>query len=319
MPLDPRRIAVIAFPGISPFHLAVPSLIFAERPTLGLPKFEVQVCAEQPGTLPTGGGYDIVVTQDLGACQTAGTVILPSWPGHLPAASPALLESLRQAAAGGARLVGLCLGAFVLAEAGLLNGRAATTHWHWLPEFAARFPAVRTQNSSLYLSDGPCITSAGTVAAIDCCLHLVRQDLGATLTAKLARQLVTPPFRQGNQAQYIDAPLPQAAGDERLAALLLWMRENLAQPMSLDDLAERARMSRRTFTRRFQASQGTSPLQWLLHQRLQRAQHLLENTGLDLERIATASGLGSALSLRQHFAKHFNTTPSAYRREFSAT
>ena len=243
---------------------------------------------------------------------------MPSWPGELPAASPALCQTLRQAAADGARLVGLCLGAFVLAEAGLLEGRSATTHWRWLPEFAARHPGVRTENGSLYVTDGPCTTSAGTVAAIDCCLHLVRQDLGATLTARLARQLVTPPYRQGNQAQYIDSPLPRAAGDERLAALLDWMRENLAEPMSLDGLAGRARMSRRTFTRRFQASLGASPLQWLLHQRLQQAQHLLENTTLGLEHIAAASGLGSALSLRQHFAKCFNTTPSAYRREFAA-
>lgn len=318
MATDPRRIAVVAFPGISPFHLAVPGLIFAERAALGLPRFDLRVCAERPGTLATGVGYDIVVTHDLSACRDAGTIILPSWPGDLPAASPALCAALNAAAAGGARLVGLCLGAFVLAEAGLLDGRRATTHWRWLPEFAARHPAVRTENGSLYVTDGAFTTSAGTVAAIDCCLHLLRQELGATVTARLARQLVTPPYRQGNQAQYIDTPLPVAARDARLAALIDWMRGNLAEPMSLDGLAERARMSRRTFTRRFQASLGTSPLQWLLHQRLQRAQHLLETTPLSLERIAAAAGLGSALSLRQHFARQFDTTPSAYRREFSA-
>jgi len=211
---------------------------------------------------------------------------------------------------------GFCTGAFVLGRAGLLDGREATTHWLARDVFAQRFPHSHFRSDVLYVSDGTIITSAGTVAAIDCCLHLVRQRHGADVANRMARLLVTPPHRQGGQAQYIEQPVPQLPSESRLPGVLEWARERLAEPLSLDTLADSANMSRRTFTRRFRETTGTTFIKWLNAERVARAQQLLETTQMPIDCIASEVGFGTTMSLRQQFAAQLGTTPSAYRRTF---
>lgn len=309
-------VAVLAFDRISPFHLAVPCAVFEDRSRHGLPKFNLRVCAIEPGKLRTDAGFAIETRHGLSALRNAGLVIIPSWRDVDERPPETLLRALRAAHARGACVVGLCLGAYVLAEAGLLDGRPATTHWYWSRHFARRFPRVKVQTDVLYTDDGDILTSAGTAAGIDCCLHLLRRQHGADVAQRVARTLVVAPHRQGGQAQYIEQPLPDSPQDERLADVLTWVLAHLDRPHSLDALAERALMSRRTFTRRFRQTTGTTVHQWLLNQRLARAQRLLESTGLPLDAIAGQTGFGSAASLRQRFAAVLGTTPSAYRREF---
>lgn len=310
-----HRIAVVAFAQITPFHLSVPCLVFGE---LGPGKafYEVRVCASEQGALPTTAGFSLQVSHGLETLGWAQTIIVPSW--HDPAVPPpdALLQALRAAHARGARLVGLCLGAYVLAAAGLLDGRRATTHWAWAQDFAERFPQVVVDADVLYLEDGELLTSAGTAAGIDCCLHLLRQQHGAELANRVARLLVVPPHRQGGQAQFIDQPLPATSRDDRLGELLDWVRGSLEQPHSLDSLAERALMSRRTFTRHFRQLTGSTVGEWLLGERLALSQRLLESTEQSVEAIAALAGFGSVVSLRQHFGRAFGVSPGAWRQTF---
>lgn len=316
----PLKIAIFAFPGISPFHLAVPSMVFGEnREELGVPQFRTMICAEAPGLLPTSVGFHIDVQHGLSVMRQADIVIVPSWPEDDEAASAKLVQTLHRAHERGARIVGLCLGAIALAEAGLLDDKKATTHWAWAERFAKRYPKVRLDSNVLYVEDGDVLTSAGTAAGLDCCLYLLRQLCGAEIANRVARRLVVAPHREGGQAQFIEHPLPTSANDERLAALFTWLSANLAQTHSVDSLAERAHMSRRTFTRRFRQATGTTVVQWLLHQRLALAQRLLESSRHGIEVIAAKCGFGSALSLRQHFQAAFHTTPSTYRKQFQAT
>ncbi|MGO1073758.1 helix-turn-helix domain-containing protein [Lysobacter sp. CA199] len=310
------RLAVVAFDRISPFHLSVPCLVFENRSESDLPPFELRVCAVEPGSLRTRAGFSIGTRHGLAALSWADTVIVPSWRDADERPPEPLLKALRRAHERGAQIVGLCLGAYVLAEAGLLDGRRATTHWSWSEHFAARFPRVELQRDVLYVDDGRITTSAGTAAALDCCLHLLRRRHGAEIANRVARRLVVAPHRQGGQAQYIEQPLPASAQDDRLAAVLAWALAHLDQAHSLDALAERALMSRRTFTRRFRDSTGTTVGHWLAGQRLARAQRLLETSDHGLDAIATQTGFGSAASLRQHFAAQLGTSPSAYRRGF---
>ncbi|HCK4782401.1 TPA: DJ-1/PfpI family protein, partial [Pseudomonas aeruginosa] len=238
-----QSVAVVAFDRISPFHLSVPCLVFGQEcydPCAQA--FDLSVCAAEPGRLRTTVGFTIEAEAGLEALAEAQTVIVPSWRDPHERPPQALLDALIAARARGAQLVGLCLGAFVLAEAGLLDGRRATTHWMWAEDFAGRFPAVRVEPDVLYIEDDGLLTSAGTVAGIDCCLHLVRQRLGAQTTNHLARRLVVAPHRQGGQAQFIEQPLPDSAQDGRLGELLVWLRQNLDQAHSLDSLAQRVLM-----------------------------------------------------------------------------
>jgi transcriptional regulator GlxA family with amidase domain len=307
----------VAFDGISPFHLSVPCVVFGEnRNEGGVPPFDFRVCAVEPGALSTTAGFSIAATHGLDALDEAHTIIVPSWrdPAETPPA--VLLDALRRAHARGAQLVGLCLGAFVLAAAGILDGRQATTHWAWAEDFARRFPRVRLDPDVLYIDDGNVLTSAGTAAGLDCCLHVLRRMCGAQAANYVARRLVVPPHRQGGQAQFIQQPVPPNLSGDRLSGLLDWVRGNLNEPHTLDALAERALMSRRTFTRRFRLATGTTVGAWLLAQRLARAQQLLESTDRSVESIAGIAGFGSTASLRQHFAEAFRTSPSAWRREF---
>ncbi len=316
--MSPHRIAVVAFDRISPFHLAVPCQVFEARPDTDLPAFDLRVCAADPGPLRTDAGFAIQVQHGLEALDGVDTVIVPSWRDAAEPAPAALCQALRRAHAAGAQVVGLCLGTFVLADAGLLDGRPATTHWAALARFAQRHPQVRLQPDVLYVDDGDVLTSAGTVAGIDCCLHLVRRRHGADVANRIARRLVVAPHRQGGQAQYIEQPLPASRRDAQLGPTLDWMLQRLDQPLRLDALAAHARMSRRSFTRQFREVTGTTVVQWLAHQRLVRAQQLLESTDLPLERIAADCGFGSAGALRLQFTRDLGLPPSAYRRGFRA-
>jgi transcriptional regulator GlxA family with amidase domain len=287
-----------------------------------MPRFKLLVCAAEAGPLRTPAGFSVAGTRKLSAIARADTVIVPSWHSpNDPAYQPppeALLKALRAAHARGARIVGLCLGAFVLAEAGLLDGRPATTHWALVPAFAKRYPRIELRPDVLYVDDGDVLTSAGTAAGIDCCLHMLRSDYGAEVANHMARRMVVAPHRQGGQAQYVEQPLPASGADNRLADVLAWAQKHLNQPHSLDDLARRALLSRRSFTRHFRQVTGTTVGRWLLNQRLALAQRQLESTRRSIEEIAADTGFGSAVSLRQHFAAAFQTSPSTYRREFRA-
>ena len=313
--MQPHRVAVLAFDRISPFHLSVPCLVFGES-LPGECNYQLVVCAAEPGRLTTTAGFELNVEQGLEALLDAQTIIVPSW--HNPDQRPpqALLDALVAAHERGAHLVGLCLGAFVLAEAGLLDGRLATTHWAWARVFAERFPAVRLDADVLYVDDGNLLTSAGTAAGIDCCLHLLRQHCGAKVANKVARRLVVPPHRQGGQAQFIEQPLPATARDDRLSDLLDWVRANLDQPHSLDSLADKVLMSRRSFTRHFRQLTGTTVGDWLLAERLALSQRLLESTDQPIDSIAELAGFGSPVSLRHHFGRSFAVSPSSYRQSF---
>ena len=316
----PETVAVVAFDGISPFHLSVPCLVFGEDQTnTGQARFRLRVCAPEPGPLRTNAGFSIHTPHGLEVLRRAQIVVVPSWHHNGLPVPPALLQALRQAHRRGATLVGLCLGAFVLAEAGLLDQRPATTHWHLAPVFAQRYPSVRLQADVLYVDDGDILTSAGTAAGIDCCLHLLRVRYGAEAANQAARRMVVAPHREGGQAQYIQQPVPMTAESDRLQPLLVWLGKHLHTTHALDDLARRALMSRRTFTRRFRQATGTTVGQWLLHQRLALAQRLLETSHQSIESVALSAGFGSAVSLRQHFATAFNIAPSTYRRQFSTT
>ncbi|SSW62638.1 GlxA family transcriptional regulator [Achromobacter agilis] len=314
-----HTVAIIAFEGISPFHLSVPCMVFGDDlARLGVPRYRLLICAETPGLISTMSGFKIQVEHGLSALEQADTLIMPAWRDPEETAPPALLEALRAGHRRGARIAGLCLGTFVLAEAGLLDGRAAATHWAWGDDFARRYPQVRLDRKSLYLDDGEILTSAGTAAAIDCCLHLLRCDHGAEVANRVARRMVVAPHRDGGQAQYIEQPLPGVTGSDRLSAALDWALEHLEQPLTLDLLADRAGMSRRNFTRRFKAKTGATVSQWVLNHRLAAAQRLLETTSKAVDRIAELAGFGSPASFRQHFLGAFSVSPSAYRRQFSA-
>lgn len=315
--MPPVRVAVLAFEGVSLFHLSVPGIVFGVAPApSGLPPYEVRYCAPTPGLVRSDQGMEIAVPDGLEAMTKADIVVVPAWnhPEHV--APIALTDALQQANARGAQVVGLCLGAFVLGDAGLLDGRRATTHWACRELFAQRFPKADFHPDVLYVDDGNVITSAGTVAAIDCCLNLMRQRHGTDVANRVARLLVTPPHRQGGQAQYIEQPVPTLPSESRLPGVLEWAREHLSEPLSLDTLADIARMSRRTFTRRFREATGMTVVKWLAFERVARAQLLLERTDMPIERVATEVGFGTALSLRQYFSSQVRTSPSSYRRAF---
>jgi len=313
---SPIKVAVVAFDGISVFHLSVPCVVF-QSPTHGAPAFEVVVCAADRGAIRTTSGFRLAGLASLDALDVADAIVVPSWRDVEERPPERLLRALRDAHARGAQVVGLCLGAHVLAEAGLLDGRRATTHWEYAERLAHRFPAVEVDPNVLYVEEDRVMTSAGTAAGLDACLHLLRQRIGADAANRVARRLVVPPHRQGGQAQFIEQPLPRTSGGTRLATLVDAVRSRIAEPHTLDSLATEARMSRRTFTRRFKALTGTTVVAWLLAERLARSQQLLETTDQPVERIAELAGFGSVVSLRQHFRAAFGVSPTQWRRTFA--
>lgn len=316
-PSTPIRVAVVAFDGMTPFHLSVPCLVFGTGLEEGPARaFDVRVCAADAAPLRTSAGFAISTEFGLAELDDADVVIMPAWHDDCRSAPVPLLDALRRAHARGAKVLGLCLGAFPLAEAGLLDGRTATTHWEAAATLAARYPRVHVDAEVLYVDEGNVLTSAGVAAGLDCCLHLLRQISGAEVANRIARRLLIAPHRQGGQAQFIERPVPVSGSDSRFAEVLDWVTQHLAHPHGIDALAERAAMSRRNFTRHFRQSTGTSFKQWLLNQRMAHAQRMLETSDASIEVVAHEAGFGTALSLRQHFRTALRTSPSAYRKQF---
>jgi transcriptional regulator GlxA family with amidase domain len=317
----PHIVAALITHGVSPFELSVACEVFGlDRSELVDPWYELRVCAtvDPPVRAKSSGGLTIDTPFRLADIEQAGTVVIPMWNvDDVPSAE--LVDALRAAHHRGARILSFCSGAFLLAHAGLLDGRRATTHWMWADLLVERFPSVCVEPDVLYVVEGNVMTSAGTAAAIDLCLYLVRQDHGAEVANAVARRMVVPPHRDGGQAQYIQAPVPACAdmGDPFREALD-WAVEHLDQPLTVEVLARRAATSPRTFARRFVAATGTTPLQWLLRQRVLLAQRLLETTDDPIERVATTCGFGTAAGMRVHFQRQVGTSPMAYRRTFQA-
>jgi AraC family transcriptional activator FtrA len=303
-----HRVVAFVRPPQSPFEISCAARIFRDR-------YDFRVCAEEPGEVPTTDGYAMVVHNGLGILDTADTIVIPGWtPRDLPL-SRAAKAKLRKAHDRGARLATICTGAFALAQTGLLDGRRATTHWAAADDLARSFPRVRVDPDVLYVDHGDVATSAGAGAGIDLCLHLVRADHGVAYAAKVAREMVMPPHREGGQTQYASV---QQTPRESLAPLLDWVTDRLAEPITIDDMAGQLSMSARTLARRFADQLGVSPGQWLLTQRIDAARALLEQTDLPVETIATRVGLASATNLRRRFHRAVRTTPAAYRRTFRA-
>lgn len=317
--MSANTVAILAFDRISPFHLSVPCAIFGEDPSGQCPvKFNVKVCSLEEGTLSTSVGFRVETPYGLKELAQAAIVIVPSWRDIHEIPPKRMLNALRRAHQRGAMIVGLCLGTYVLAAAGLLDGLEATTHWYCAADLAARYPAIKVNPDVLYLDQGTIITSAGSASAIDCCLHILRRNYGAAMANYKARRMVVSPHRQGGQAQFIEMPISDLSNTDHFASVLEWCQKNLHKSLNLDMLAQRACMTRRTFTRRFKQVMGESVGEWLLNQRLLLAQHLLETSTKPIEVIAEKVGFGSAVSLRQHFNRKFQISPSQYRREFGA-
>ncbi len=308
------RVAVVASPPVSMFNLAIPELLFDKVRVDGEPGYEVVICAPEPGPMPTTGTLDLYVPHGLEALREAHTVIVAGT-GRPLSPDPRVVEALREAAAAGKRIASICSGAFSLAETGLLKGRKATTYWAQAGELRRRHPEIDLQSDVLFVQDGPFLTASGYAAGIDLCLHIVRTDYGAAIANEVARLALVAPVRPGGQTQFTRTPLPPERGTA-CADTRGWAMRNLDKPLTLTDLARHAGVSVRTLTRRFQAESGVSPLQWLLHQRIERAKELLETTRLPMGQVAAACGLGTADSLRAHLVRRTGLTPSAYRAQF---
>ncbi|BDV32183.1 GlxA family transcriptional regulator [Microbacterium terricola] len=315
-----KTVAVIVQDGFAPFEFGVACEAFGlDRSGDGIPNFDFRVVAPEPGAIVSKLGFSINVENDLSFAYEADLVVVSPTPREWwQKADPRVLDAIRDASARGAWLLSVCSGSFLLAAAGVLDGRKATTHWMYADTMARMYPAIEVDPDVLYVQDGRIITSAGTAAGLDACLHLLRQELGAEMTNRIARRMVVPPQRDGGQAQFIDRPLPEVASLS-LAPVSDWMLENLRLDLSVDQLAAKAHMSPRTFARRFKADFGATPAAWLARQRLIHAQRLLEQTDLGLDRIAYESGFGSAAVLRQNFARVLGLTPTAYRSRFTCT
>lgn len=306
-----HRVVALALPEVVAFDLAIPAQIFGHRTERD--RYAFTVCAERPGAVASTTGFDVRADAGLGALDSADTVVVP---GFFPLDDPSteVLDSLRRAADRGARVASVCIGAFALAAAGLLDGRAATTHWQHADELGTRFPAVRVRPDVLYVDEGQLLTSAGVAAGIDLCLHLYRNDHGAAAAAEVARRMVTAVHRPGGQAQFMQRPLPE--GGPGLAATCAWAIQEIHRPLTVAELARHAGFAPRTFARHFLAETGMTPLRWLTAQRLIEARRLLEATDLPIEEVAQRCGLGTAANLRLHLGRDAATTPSAYRHAF---
>jgi transcriptional regulator GlxA family with amidase domain len=317
MPL--HNVVAIVADGFAAFELGVVCEVFGlDRSDQGLPAYDFAVVAAEEPPLLTGEGYRLDTDHRLDRVAAADLVCVPAWRSIDERPPEAYLDVIRAAVDRGARVLSVCSGAFVLAAAGVLDGRRATTHWRYTDALAERYPAIDVDPDVLYVDDGPVITSAGTAAGIDACLHVVRQEHGVAVANAIARRMVVPPFRDGGQAQYVEAPVPilRRPGTEGLAQLLDWIAQHLHEELSVEDLARRAHMSPRTFARRFREATGVTPAKWVLGQRVGHAQQLLEQ-GLRVEEVARRAGFGSAATLRTAFARERGTSPSAYARCFT--
>ena len=325
-----HRVAVLALPGVIPLDLGAPTQVFwaaraaaslgssgAEGTASGHAYYSVATCTPDGGPVRTSADFTVVAEHDLGLLAKSDTVVVPGIRDGSPAFSgtPEVCAALRAAHARGARVMSICTGAFVLAAAGLLDDRPATTHWAFADRFRRRYPRVKLDPDVLFVDDGEILTSAGVAAGMDLCLHVVRRDHGSEVANRAARRCVVPPWRDGGQSQFIERPLP-AQGDATTGGTRAWALSRLGQPLDLADLAGHARMSVRTFTRHFRDETGMSPGRWLQRQRVELARRLLESTDLPIERVAAQAGFGTAASLRQHLHAAVGVSPAAYRRTF---
>ena len=321
-----HRVAVLAANHVKSLELAIPGQVFGtahsrDRPAgavFGDPLYEVSVCAEVPDLVVVGRSgaemYRLTASHDLSAVLAADTVVVPGIRTDMDP-SPEVIDVLRQALHAGARIASICCGAFVLGAAGLLDGRRATTHWTSAALLAQRYPRVQVDPDVLFIDDGGVLTSAGAATGLDLCIHMVRKDFGAAVAAETARHLVIAPQRAGGQAQFVVHPEPTDESGS-LQSTMRWLLEHLGESLTLADMARQSAMSARTLNRRFREQTGTTPLQWLLTQRVRRAQHLLETSALSIEEIALQCGFGTAVNLRQHFTRRVEMSPQGYRRAF---
>jgi AraC family transcriptional regulator, transcriptional activator FtrA len=310
-------VAIVVCDGVTAFELGIACEVFGNSwsAVFGVPWYRSFICAVTPGPVTVDAGFQLLAVHGAERIASADTVIvLPTVSAE--GAPSRIPDALQEAHARGSRIVSLCTGAFAVAAAGLLDGRRATTHWTECSELARRYPKVTVDPGVLFVDGGDILTSAGSAAGIDLCLHVVRKDYGTEIATQLARQLVVPPQRDGGQAQYIDAPMPELDTSSLFADTVSWLQEHMNEPVTVEDLAARSAMSPRTFARRFLASTGTTPYQWLLRQRVQLAQRLLEMSDLPIDAVAEQSGFSTAANLRKHFSRTVHTSPQAYRRTF---
>ncbi|MCY0956812.1 GlxA family transcriptional regulator [Streptomyces sp. H27-H5] len=311
-------VAAYAPPGVGMLAVGIVTEVFGGHGDTA-PGFDFALCTDRPGPVPTDLGVPLTLTHGLDRLASADLVITLPWAGFRTPPAPAVLDALSAAYEHGALVAAHCVGAFALAAAGLLDGRRATTHWRFAPLLAGRHPEVTVEPDALYIDEGRLITGAGAAAGFDLCLHLLRREHGAAMANAVARDMVLPAHREGGQAQYLAAPVPEGCRDERLAEVLAWARANLHEPLPVEELARRALMSKRSFARRFSAATGTTPHAWLRSLRLSGAEELLETTDLPVEEIARRVGYGSAAVLREQFVRRRGVPPRSYRRAFTTT
>ncbi|MDO0925788.1 helix-turn-helix domain-containing protein [Streptomyces sp. TG1A-8] len=312
-----KNVAAVLLDGAHPFELGVVCEVFGiDRSDEGLPVYDFAVVSAEGPALGTHCGFTVSTPYGLERLEEADLIAVPAGDGYAEREYPEeLLDALRRAVDRGARVLSVCSGVFVLAAAGLLDGRRCAVHWHHVEQLARRHPRLTVEPDVLYVDADPVITSAGTAAGIDACLHLVRKEQGPEVANKIARRMVVPPHRDGGQAQYVERPLPRASCDT-VGEVLVWMEEHLDQEVTVEQLAARAHMAPRTFARRFQQETGTTPYRWILRQRVLLAQELLEGTDETMDAIAARTGFGTAAALRHQFVRALGTTPNGYRRAF---
>ena len=311
-----RLVAVLICDGVALFEFGIVAEVFGlRRPELGVPWYDMVTVSFDRPPLKATGGVRVLPSHSVRMLAKAGTIVIPNWPRLDETPPSAMLAAVRAAHTRGARLLSICSGAFVLAAAGLLDGRRATTHWMHAEKLSTRYPKVNVEPSVLYVESGRIFTAAGSAAGIDLGLHIVRHDYGSDIANQVARRMVVPPHREGGQAQFVTTAM--APVDGSLAPLMEWASARLEQPLTIEALARKARMSLRTLSRRFEAQAGTTPHQWLTHQRVLAAQRLLETSDASIDRVAELSGFVTAETLRHHFRQRVGTSPMAYRRRFA--
>jgi AraC family transcriptional activator FtrA len=310
-------VSVLAYDGMSAFETGIVTEVFGlPRPEFGVPWYELAICTQRPGPVRVIGGAALHTPYGQDVFASAETVIVPGVPDAFGTPDPELVAALRLAHERGARIMSICSGALALAGAGLLDGRRATTHWRHADLLRQRYPLVEVDPNVLYIDDGDVLTSAGSAAGLDLCVHVVRKDFGPTIANAVARRLVIPPHREGGQAQFIEAPVTADPDDDRVARSMAWAMAHLNEPITVGMLARRAHTSPRTYLRHFARSAGTSPIRWLIAQRIQASLPLLADTDDAIEGIAAAVGFETAATYRHHFQRAMKTSPSAYRRSF---